>query len=565
MLLAAAVSWSVASASGRAAEWARDYERVFCSGLAAHFAGYFALGCHVGLELRARGSAGHTGHRHGGDDSASTRCCWRDLARLSTLGRCTLAPSRRPDRPFCQGSRGRESENGAGWRMLVGCFEGIVSFMSAYLPAVILSRPVGWEGPSMSEGGFVLPSGTVTLLLGDVEGSTRAWEADAKTTAVAVDELNELVDELVGRCDGVRPVEQGEGDSFVAAFARARDGIACALSLQRALVGGVLRVRMGLHTGDVVRRDEGNYVGPAIIRAARLRNLAHGGQTVLSEATRELVIDALPEGVGLRDLGVHRLKDLSRPERVFQLCHPDLPSEFPSLRSLDAHPHNLPMQRTTFVGRSAEITTVIGLLADEPLVTLTGSGGCGKTRLGLQVAAEVLERFGDGVWFVDLAAVADDEGVAGRAAQSLGVVAGPGMSSTDAMVAQLRTSQALLVLDNCEHVSDAAAALVDAVLSGCSAVRVVATSRQPLGIAGEVVWRVPSLSLPADDGPVGIEGLSRSEAVQLFVERATRSRAGFRLDGHNHEAVVQICRRLDGIPLGIGNDILRWPHWEPFR
>ena len=316
--------------------------------------------------------------------------------------------------------------------------------VSENLPAVVMVRSVGWEEPSVSGGGFVLPSGTVTLLLGDVEGSTRAWETDPTTTERAITALNQVVDELVGRDDGVRPVEQGEGDSFVAAFARARDGVACALAMQRALVGGPLRVRLGVHTGDVVRRDEGNYVGPAIIRTARLRNVAHGGQTVASEATRELVVDALPDGASLRDLGVHRLKDLSRPERVYQLCHADLPDEFPPLRSLDTRPHNLPVQRTTFIGRTAEIAELVEALEDRPLVTLAGSGGCGKTRLGLQVAAELLERFVDGVWFVDLAAVADRDGVAAKAAQALGVLAGPALSSTDAVVAHLRTASAVL-------------------------------------------------------------------------------------------------------------------------
>ena len=171
-----------------------------------------------------------------------------------------------------------------------------------------------------------------------------------------------MVDEQVGRHDGVRPVEQGEGDSFVAAFARARDAVACALAIQRALAGGPLRLRIGVHAGDVLRRDEGNYVGPAINRAARIRNVAHGGQTVLSQATAELTADDLPEGAWLVDLGVHRLKDLSRPERIFQLCHPDLPAEFPPLRSLDARAHNLPVQRTSFVGRQAEMDEREGLL-----------------------------------------------------------------------------------------------------------------------------------------------------------------------------------------------------------
>ena len=186
----------------------------------------------------------------------------------------------------------------------------------------------------------------------------------------------------------------------MAAFARARDGVACALAIQQALTGAVLKLRLGVHTGDVTRRDEGNYVGPAIIRTARLRNLAHGGQTVVSEARAELVADNLPDGASLRDLGVHRLKDLSRPERVFQLCHPDLDDTFPALRSLDAHPHNLPVQRTTSSAeppRSPRWPPADGRGAAGDV---TGSGGCGKTRLALQVAAELIDRFPDGVWLV---------------------------------------------------------------------------------------------------------------------------------------------------------------------
>jgi predicted ATPase/class 3 adenylate cyclase/DNA-binding NarL/FixJ family response regulator len=422
--------------------------------------------------------------------------------------------------------------------------------MSDNLPRLVVARSVGWD-ELPATGGFVLPTGTVTLLLGDVEGSTRAWEDDPKSTEVAIVELNELVDELVGRFDGVRPVEQGEGDSFVAAFARARDAIGCALAIQRALVGAALRVRLGVHTGEVVRRDEGNYVGPAIIRTARLRNLAHGGQTVLSETARDLALDALPDGCALRDLGVHRLKDLSRPERVFQLTHPDLPETFPPLRSLDARRHNLPVQRTTFIGRSTEIAQLSALLTEERLVTLTGSGGCGKTRLALQVAAEAFDSFADGVWFADLAPVVDADGVAAQVAQVFAVKEAPGATLTEAVVAYLSERRALLIVDNCEHLLDAAAELVDTVLEGCAVVTVLATSRQALGLEGEVAWRVPSLPVPADDRPAGIAAVSMSEAVRLFADRARRASPTFALSDRNAEAVAEICRRLDGIPLAL--------------
>jgi predicted ATPase/DNA-binding CsgD family transcriptional regulator len=292
-------------------------------------------------------------------------------------------------------------------------------------------------------------------------------------------------------------------------------------------------------------------MGPVIIRTARLRDLAHGGQTVVSEATRELVLEALPDGASLVDVGVHRLKDMSRPERVYQLRHPELGAVFPPLRSLDGRPHNLPIQRTTFIGRVTEIAAVSGLLEEHRLVTLTGSGGCGKTRLGLQVAAEVLERFEAGVWFVDLAALAQNEGVAAKVAATLGVLQGPLMGPADAVVAHLRSSRALLFVDNCEHLCLEAAALVDRVTASCPGVSVLATSRQALGVEGEMTWPVPPMSLPTEVGPAGIEGLTSSEAVQLFIERASQVRPGFSLGDHNQQAVAGICRALDGIPLAI--------------
>jgi predicted ATPase/class 3 adenylate cyclase len=423
--------------------------------------------------------------------------------------------------------------------------------MTDNLPNVVLVRPVGWEDPSVCKEGFMLPSGTVTLLLGDVAGSTAAWEADPGQARKAMADLGDLVAEMVGRFDGVRPLEQGEGDSFVAAFARARDGLGCASELQRRLAGGSVRVRLGVHSGDVIRTEMGTYMGPVIIRAARLRDLAHGGQTVVSEAARELVLDALPDGASLVDLGVHRLKDMSRPERVFQLCHPDLGAEFPPLRSLDSRPHNLPTQRTTFIGRMKEIAEVTGLLERNRLVTLTGSGGCGKTRLGLQVGAEVLEQFADGVWFVDLAALAQGESVPAKVGATLGVLQGPLMAPAEAVIAHLRSARALLIMDNCEHVCADAAALVDMMIVSCPGVSVLATSRQAVEVEGEVTWRVPPMSLPAEIGATGIEGLTGSEAVQLFAERASRARPGFCLDDRNHEAVARICRSLDGIPLAI--------------
>jgi predicted ATPase/class 3 adenylate cyclase len=403
----------------------------------------------------------------------------------------------------------------------------------------------------VADGGFVLPTGTVTLLLADVEGSTRQWEDDPDGMGVAVADVNRVADELIGRFDGVRPLEQGEGDSFVAAFARARDAVACALAIQRTLGGGRLRLRIGVHTGEVRRRGEGNYAGSTINRAARLRDLAHGGQTVLSQVSAALVAEGLPVGASLRDLGFHQLRDLARPEHIYQLDHPELPSEFPALRSMDALAHNLPVQRTSFVGRDWEMGEIKRLLADTTLVTLTGAGGCGKSRLAVHVAADLLDTNPDGVWLAELAPLADPDALAAQLAAVFVLKEGPGMTLTDTLAAYLADKHTLIVLDNCEHVIDAAAGLADRLLGSCGSLRILATSRQPLGLDGETAWRVPSLTVPAEDGPAGIGALDTCEAVTLFADRARQARRGFDIDDRNGPAVAEICRRLDGIPLAI--------------
>src|ERR1700742_1764702 len=245
----------------------------------------------------------------------------------------------------------------------------------------------------------LLPTGTVTLLLADVEGSTRLWETQPEQMTAAMARMNRTVTETIATHSGVRPVEQGEGDSFVAAFARASDAVACALELQRAPLAPI-RLRIGVHTGQVQLRDESNYAGPTINRTARLRNLAHGGQTVLSGATEQLVVDRLPDGAWLTDLGTPPVRDLPRPERVVQLCHPDLVNEFPSLRVhvavKNVAAQRLPVQLTSFVGRHSELAQLRELLAVNRLVTLTGAGGVGKTRLAIQVAAQLASEFADG-------------------------------------------------------------------------------------------------------------------------------------------------------------------------
>jgi predicted ATPase/class 3 adenylate cyclase/DNA-binding CsgD family transcriptional regulator len=391
-----------------------------------------------------------------------------------------------------------------------------------------------WSDVGVSD----LPTGTVTLLLADVEGSTRLWETQPDEMTAAVARLDQVLLDVVAARDGVRPVEQGEGDSFVIAFARASDAVACALDLQRAPLAPI-RLRIAIHTGEVRLRDEGNYIGPTINRTARLRDLAHGGQTVLSGATELLVVDQLAPDVSLTDLGTHPLRDLPRPERVVQLCHPDLRNEFPPLRTPKAvFSHNLPAQLTSFVGRQAEIENLREALASNRLVTLTGAGGAGKTRLAVQVAAALAEEYGDGICYVDLAPITHPVVVPVTAARALGLPDQPGQSTIDTLQRHLRDKHLLLVLDNCEHLLDSSASMVAVVLGAAPRLTVLATSREPLGVTGEAGWQVPSLSLS-------------DEAIDLFADRARLARTGFTIDDDNAGAVAEICRRLDGMPLAI--------------
>ena len=388
-----------------------------------------------------------------------------------------------------------------------------------------------WSDLGMSA---LLPTGTVTLLLADVEGSMRLWEAQPDEMAAAVARLDRALSDLVAAHDGVRPVEQGEGDSFVVAFARASDAVACALKLQRAPLAPI-RLRIGVHTGEIQLRDEGNYIGPTINRTARLRDLAHGGQTVLWCATEDLVFDRLPDDVWLTDLGSHVLRDVSRPERVVQLCHPDLRNEFPPLRTTNTvAAKNLPAQLTSFVGRDVQIADVRELLSDNRLVTLTGAGGAGKTRLAVQIAAGIR----DSVWYVDLAPVSHPAVVPVAVAGALGLPDQPGRSTVDALVGFVGDRRMLIVLDNCEHLLDAIASMTIELLSAWPALTLLTTSREPIGVPGEVTFHVPSLSL-AD------------EAVELFTDRARRVRPNFAVTDDNVATVTEICRRLDGMPLAI--------------
>jgi predicted ATPase/class 3 adenylate cyclase/DNA-binding CsgD family transcriptional regulator len=408
--------------------------------------------------------------------------------------------------------------------------------------------PMTWEPQ-------VLPEGTVTFLLTDVEASTSQWGADADAMHAAIGRHYALLDEVVRAHGGARPVEQGEGDSIGAAFARPTDALRAAVDAQRHLAAEPgptatpLRVRMAIHTGEGRLRDEGNYAGKAIIRTARLRAIAHGGQVVVSTATRDLAVDELAGDVELVDLGVHRLKDLERPERVWQLAHPDLATDFPPLRSLDAIPNNLPVPMSSFVGRFDAIDTVARLVFDNRHVTLTGTGGAGKTRLAQQVAAETLEAFPDGVWWVDLVAVSDPELVPSAISRAAMLPEDRG-DPLGGLARRLASRRTLLVLDNCEHLLDPSAEAVATVLTASSGVSVLATSRSALNVPGELTWQVPAMALPVDGGAT-VDSVAQADAVKLFADRAAQVQSDFRVTDVNAGDVARICQRLDGIPLAI--------------
>ncbi len=347
-----------------------------------------------------------------------------------------------------------------------------------------------------------------------------------------------------------------EGHAVVWAFRAAKDALVTAVGVQRAMIARLkrrrapLRVRIGLHTVDFPPAD-GTRPRLDPSPTARICSAAHGGQILLSERTRALVEEDLPSGVGLRDLGAHRLKDLQRAEHLFQVVHSDLPSNFPSPQSLETLPNNLPVQLTSFVGRERDIADIRQLLTRTRLLTLTGAGGCGKTRLALQVAAELVEDYPDGVWLVELASLSDGPLVPQTIATILGVPEQPGRPLGETLAAYLQSKSLLVVLDNCEHLLSACAPVADSLLRRCPTLGILATSQEPLGIAGELICAVPSLSLPDHFRPPALEKLLEYESVRLFVERAVLGQPGFTLTRSNASTIVQICQRLDGMPLAI--------------
>ena len=397
-----------------------------------------------------------------------------------------------------------------------------------------------------------LPTGTVTFLFTDIEGSTRLLDELGRERYQRVqDEHIEILRRAI--VEGGGTVVRLEGDGFFAVFPTPTGAVRAAVEAQRNVAShpwpehALIRVRMGLHTGEG-RVGGGDYVGIDVNRAARIAAAGHGGQIVLSEATRALVERDLPGGVRPRSLGAHRLKDIADPEPLFDLVIDGLPSNFPALKTLDARPNNLPPQLTSFVGRRTEIVQTVGLLDEHRLVSLTGPGGTGKTRLALAVGSELLQRFPDGVFVVELASLVDPGQLCPAICEVLGVREEPGTASIDTLVNRLAGSQMLLILDNFEHLLEAGS-LLDEVLRRVGEVRVLVTSRTRVGLYGEQEIQVPPLALPA--GLVEPEALSRSEAVTLFIDRAREADPRFELTADNAEAVSGICVRLDGLPLAI--------------
>jgi predicted ATPase/DNA-binding SARP family transcriptional activator len=398
---------------------------------------------------------------------------------------------------------------------------------------------------------------TETFLFTDIEASTRRWEGNREAMARDLGRHDELLRRAVEVAGG--HVFNHTGDGLCAAFATASAALAAALAGQQALRGSEwagttpLRVRMAIHAG-AAERGGGTYQGPTLNRTARLQALAAGGQVLCSQAAAELARDRLPSGVTLLDLGEQRLADLSRPERVYQLLHPNLPASFPPLRSPEANRHNLPLTLSSFVGRSRELEQLDGLLAGSRLLTLTGVGGAGKTRTALQLAARNLDRFPDGAWLVDLSRLQDSSLVVAEVANALGMLSGApseGPAALEEWLGEcLFARRLLLVIDNCEHLVEATARLAHLLLSRAPEITILATSREMLGLPGEVTFPLPPLSLPAAD-TTRPEELAASDAVSLFCERARAAQPGFGLSDANAASVAQICRRLDGIPLAL--------------
>jgi predicted ATPase/class 3 adenylate cyclase len=387
-----------------------------------------------------------------------------------------------------------------------------------------------------------LPEGTLTFLFTDLEGSTKAWESSPGAMRDAMARHDRILAGCLQKHRGIDVRSGRAGDSTVSVFTTAADAAACALAIERAFreerwpPSTELKVRVALHTGEVQLR-EGQYLGQALNRCARLLATGHGGQILVTQATEELVVDELPERAALRDLGFHRLKDLSRAEHVFELVDLDQPQQFPPLRSIRRELSNLPYQVTSFVGREPDLAHLREVLPAMRLLTLTGPAGVGKTRLAIQGGWDVITDYDDGVWLAELSAIGEERLVPQAVADALSLREQPGRRLTETLQHYLVDRRLLLILDNCEHLVAPVAELVAALLKRCPLVNVLATSREPLRVAGETVWRV--------------RPLGRDEGVRLFAERARAREPGFEVSDDNVEVIASTCQHLDGLPLAI--------------